>query len=147
MRNLVVFLCLSLAVSSCASPTPTPKPTATSTPTPTTPPTETSDLATLRDLAFSYWEAFNSYDADRVLSYLYADYQAEREEKIRSDIGRIKTFRVKLGVSEKSPPMLVSPTEGEMFLNMKEPIGTRTIRMAFLKTGGEWKINYAEEVP
>ena len=96
-------------------------------------------------LAFEYWEVFNSYDVDRTLSYLEDSYRAEREDKIRSDIGQIKMFQVRLHVSEKSPPEMISLTEGMMYLNMKEPIGTRTILMAFLKTGGEWKITFAEE--
>jgi hypothetical protein len=139
------MICLSLFATSCALPTPTPKSTATPTPTPLG--IASGDAEILRELAFSYWEAFNSYDAEGSLSYLHADYRAEREEQIRSDIGRIKTFRVKLGVSEKSPPTFISPTKGEMFLSMKEPIGTRTIRMAFVNIGGQWEINFAEEVP
>ncbi len=100
----------------------------------------------LRQLAFAYWEAFNAYDADRALSYLEDAYRAERESEIRSDIGQIRMFRVKLGVSEESPPQMAGQGDWEMFLNMKEPIGTRRIRMAFTSVGGEWKITCAEEV-
>jgi len=127
--------------------TPTPLPAATPTPTPTTAtPSESDEADTLRQLAFAYWEAFNSYDADKVLGYLEEAYRQERESKIRGDIGRIKLFRVKLGVSEETPPRMTTPGEGEMFLTMKEPIGTRRIHMRFLKLEGEWKITHAEEV-
>ena len=41
---------------------------------------------------------------------------------------------------------MTGPNEGEMFLLMKEPLGTRRIKMAFRKLDGTWKITYAEEV-
>jgi hypothetical protein len=162
MRSIVVVAATVLLVAACvkATPTPTPVPTATPTPvaTPTSIPTSTptpnqapaagkaADAEVLRQLAFAYWEAFNAYDADKALSYLEDAYRAERESEIRSDIGQIRMFRVKLGVSEESPPQVAGPDDWEMFLNMKEPIGTRRIRMAFTSVGGEWKITYAEEV-
>ena len=59
---------------------------------------------------------------------------------------RIKRFRVTLRVSEESPPEITGPDEGEMFLKMKEPLGTRRIRMALRKIKDEWKIVYAQEV-
>ena len=117
------------------------------TPTPTPIPTVGPEEAeALRQLAFDYWAAFNSYNADRVLAYLDEDYRRQVEENIRSDIGRIKFFRVKLGVSEETPPQVVDQGEMEMYLTMKEPLGTRRIRMAFREVAGEWKIIFAEEV-
>ena len=104
------------------------------------------DIQTLRQMAFDYWEDFNSYDPDRVLSYLEADYRGRRESDIRRDIERIKMFRVNLGISEESPPRMIVPGRGEMFLRMHEPLGTRRIRMEFLKVEDAWKIAYAEEV-
>ena len=149
MQRLAIVAIIALLAVSCAAPTPTPTPVPTPTPTPTATPTPISisagEAEDLRLLAFAYWEAFNSYDVDRTLSYLEDSYRAEQEDKIRSDIGQIKTFRAKLHVSEKSPPEMISLTEGMMYLTMKEPIGTRTILMAFVKTGGEWKITFAEE--
>ena len=105
-----------------------------------------SDTDTLRKLALAYWEAFNAYDVEWVLSHLEATYRAEREGQIRTDIGRIKTFGVKLGVSEASPPQANGDGQWEMYLNMKEPLGIRRIRMAFRQAEGDWKITYSQEV-
>jgi len=104
------------------------------------------DIQNLRRLAFDYWEDFNSYNPDRVLSYLEAGYRRHREIDIRRDIERIRMFRVNLGISEESPPRMIAPGRGEMFLRMQEPLGTRRIRMEFLEVEGTWKIAYAEEV-
>ena len=107
---------------------------------------EAEEVDALRQMAFDYWEAFNAYDADRVLEFLEEGYGQEREEKIRGDIGRLKLFSVQLGVTEESPPSRVDEYEREMYLTMKEPLGTRRIRMAFREVGGEWKITFSEEV-
>lgn len=153
MRWLLVTALVVLAVAACAAPsptaTPTPVPLTVTSPGGSTPVALVAApdaAATLRKLAFSYWEAFNAYDVERVLSYLEATYRAEREGQIRTDIGRIKTFGVKLGVSESSPPQASGDGQWEMFLNMKEPLGTRRIRMAFRQADGDWKITYSQEV-
>ena len=111
---------------------------------PTSVPAEEADV--LRQLAFAYWRAFNAYDADTVLGYLEKSYRQQREEEVRSEIGRLKLFSVQLGVTEESPPSIVDEDEWEMYLTMKEPLGTRRIRMAFREVGGEWKITFSEEV-
>ena len=138
--------------------TPTEKPQVTSTERPQVTPTERPQVApteepqvdpqeadALRKLAFAYWEAFNAYDADRALGYLEEDYRQQQDSAVRDDIGMIKLFSVKLGLSEETPPQVVGNDEWEMYLTMKEPLGTRRIRMAFRKVEGEWKITFAEE--
>ena len=129
-----------------SAPTAIPEPT----PTPADDPEPTSDAEeqgdTFRQMTFEYWEAFNAHDADRVLEFLEEAYGQEREEKIRSDIGRLKLFSVQLGVTEESPPSMVDEDEWEMYLTMKEPLGTRRIRMAFRQVDGEWKVVFSEEV-
>ena len=117
-------------------------------PEPTSVPAEDAEeeADTFRQMTFDYWEAFNAYDADRVLGFLEEGYGREREEKIRGDIGRLKLFSVQLGVTEESPPSMVDEDEWEMYLTMKEPLGTRRIRMAFREVDGEWKITFSEEV-
>ena len=107
--------------------------------------TDSEEADALRRVAFGYWEAFNAYDADGALAYLEADYRQQRDGTVRSEIGRMKPFRVKLGLSEESPPSVVSRDEREMYLTMKEPLGERRIRMAFRKVDEEWKITFAEE--
>ena len=138
--------------------TPTEKPQVTSTEIPQATPTERPQVApteepqvdpqeadALRKLAFAYWEAFNAYDADRALGYLEEDYRQQQDSAVRDDIGMIKLFSVKLGMSEETPPQVVGNDEWEMYLTMKEPLGTRRIRMAFRKVAGDWKIIFAEE--
>lgn len=101
----------------------------------------------LRELAFAYWEAFNAYDPDRVLSYLEEGYRASREDPIRSEIRQIDAFGVQLGVTEASPPVMLSDDTAEMFLELKNPLGVKRIRMAFELIDGAWMITYAQEVP
>ena len=132
---------IPVVVDTPTSDPPTPAPAPTATPTPFVDPTPE-----LRQLAFDYWAAFNDYDDDIVVAYLEDGYRQEREEQIRTDIGRIKFFRVTLGVEEQSPPAMIDPDLWEMYIKMKEPTGTRTIRMEFQLVGGTWKISYSEEV-
>jgi hypothetical protein len=108
--------------------------------------TEEAELQALRQLAADYWEAFNIYDADRALSYLEENYRLTRESDIRGDIGRLKTFKVKLGVSEESAPELSGSVAAQMSVKIKEPLGTRLVLMTFIKVDGQWKITHAEEV-
>jgi hypothetical protein len=113
----------------------------------TTTGSQADDWATeLADLAFAYWEAFNAYEPDRVLSYLDKGYGTAREETIRSEIDQLSTFGVKLGVQEESPPVMLGDDTAEMFLELKNPLGVRRIRMAFERIDGEWAITFAEEV-
>ena len=103
----------------------------------------------MRRLAFDYWDAFNDYDVDLVLSYLEEGYRAERESVVREDVARLKAarlLRIKLKVSERTPPQITGPANAEMFLTMKEPLGTRVIRMGFVSVNGHWRIDHAEEV-
>ena len=109
-------------------------------------PATDAEIEPLRRLAFEYWEKFNSYDVDGALALLEESYALERGETIRGDIGRLRMFRLKLGLSEHTPPRLTGPGEGQLFLLMKEPLGIRIIRMAFLKVDAEWRITYAQEV-
>ena len=130
--------------------TPTERPQVTSTERLQVAPTEEpqvdpQEVDALRKLAFAYWEAFNAYDADRALGYLEEDYRQQQDSAVRDDIGMIKLFSVKLGMSEETPPQVVGNDEWEMYLTMKEPLGTRSIRMAFQKVAGDWKIIFAEE--
>ena len=44
------------------------------------------------------------------------------------------------------PPALIGPDRAEIYLNMKVPVGTRTIWMKFARHGDAWTITYSEEV-
>ena len=151
VRFLVVGVFVFTAVAACSSSTPAP--TATSISPPSVSPSaatgtgeESDEIHILRQLAFDYWDAFNSYDADKVLGYMEEGYRQQRQEEIRGDIGRVRRFRVKLGISEESPPRMTEPDEAEMFLKMSEPLGTRRIQMSYRRVAGEWKITFSEEV-
>ena len=43
------------------------------------------------------------------------------------------------------PPWIIEGGRREMYLTMKEPLGTRRIRMEFADVEGEWKIPFAQE--
>ena len=129
---------LLFAVAACSSPAPLQTIDA--------PTVGASDTNRLRDLAFAYWEAFNAYDPERTLAFLEDSHRATVEDDIRSDVGRIRTSGVKLRVSEEAPPRLVGPGRAQMYLLLREPLGTRRIQMSFVQLGVDWKIVYAEEV-
>jgi len=109
-------------------------------------PMSAADAQAVRDLTIAYWSAYNAYDSEKTLSYLDEAYRASQEKTIRDEIGQIKTFGVKLGVSEKSPPVLTGTDAAEMYVTMKEPTGTRTLLMKFARRGDVWVITFAEEV-
>lgn len=153
---MIVLVAATALSASCGTPTPTvttgvASTTSTAGPTSTTPGVTTTaisaeDAQAVRDLAFIFWEAYNAYEPDRAVSYLDESYRAAKEKVVRDEIRRIKTFGVKLGMSEKTPPVLIGPDQAEMYLNMKEPVGTRTIWMKFSRRGDGWTIMYSEEV-
>jgi hypothetical protein len=133
-------------------------PTAPATTLPTSPPSSPNEEAlkpttgdgdaveSIRETAFLYWEVFNSYEAERVLAFLEPGYRATEEDLIRRDIGLMKLFGVKLGVSEESAPALMESGEWEMYLRMDTPTGTKRIRMNFAPNGDGWWITFSDEV-
>ena len=120
-----------------ADPTTTPEPS---------PQLDIEDINALSKLTFAFWDAYNAYDGDKTLGYLEESYRQLRGEEIRDNIGLMKLFGVKLELSEESPPHMINDGEWEMHMTMKEPLGTRRIRMAFRQVEGEWKIVFAEQV-
>ena len=153
LRTLVAIALLATAalVASCGGTSSSGEQT-TSTPTPvssasaSTTPISAEDAKAVRALAVDYWAAYNAYDADKEVSYLDESIGAAKEKSVRDEVGRIKTFGVQLGVSEKSAPVLTAPGQAEMYLNVKEPTGTRTVLMKVARRGDAWAITYVEEV-
>jgi hypothetical protein len=139
-------------------PSATETPTAPATTLPTSPPSSPNEEAlkpttgdgdaveSIRETAFLYWEVFNSYEAEQVLAFLEPGYRATEEDLIRRDIGLMKLFGVKLGVSEESAPALMESGEWEMYLRMDTPTGTKRIRMNFAPNGDGWWITFSDEV-
>ena len=152
-RTLVAIALLAAAalVASCGG-TSSSGEQATSTPTPvsgasaSTMPISAADATAVRALAADYWAAYNAYDPEKAISYLDESVGPAKEESIRDEIGRIKTFGVQLGVSEKSAPVLTAPGQVEMYLSMKTPTGTRTVFMKVAQRGDHWAVTYMEEV-
>ena len=93
-----------------------------------------------------YWGAFNAYDADLALSLLEENYRADEEDLIRRDIGRMKLFRVKLGVSVGKPLALNEAGDYEIYLNLRTPVDTRRVMMLFRRIDGDWMIVFSGEV-
>ena len=105
---------------------------------------DAADAAALRSLTEAYWDAFNGYEPDTVLSLLEPGYRAERDETIRSEIGRLSAFGVTLGVSVETPPALIGPDEAETLVSLRTPLGSRQVRMVFTRIEGEWWITFAQ---
>ncbi len=107
---------------------------------------EAEEVEAIRRIITQYWEALNEYDVDHAITMLEPAYRAAEEEQIRRDIGRMKMFRAKLGVSEESPPTLNAEGDYETYLSVKTPVDTRRVLMVFRQIDGAWWIVYSEEV-
>lgn len=99
----------------------------------------------LRDLAFAYWDAFNAWNADLVGSYLEETYRATRRGPITAEIDQLSAFGVQLGVQEESAPVMIGDRAAEMYMELRNPLGIRRIRMEFEMIDGDWVITFAEE--
>ena len=125
-------------------------PTMTTTPTPTglseESTLETEDIETVRAIVAAYWKSLNDYDVDHAITMLEPAYRAAEEELIRKDIGRMKLFRVKLDVSEETPPTLNENGDYETYLSMKTPVDTRRVLMVLRQIDGAWWIVSSGEV-
>ena len=115
-------------------------------------PTEPSDstpgqeAAEIRQIVEEYWIALNEYDVDHAVKMLEPGYRAQEEELIRSDIGRMKLFRVKLEVSEETPPSLNPDGDYQTYLSVKTPVDTRRVLMVFRRIDGQWWIVLSGQV-
>ena len=94
----------------------------------------------------AYWGAFNDYEADRALPMLEDGYRELEEDLIRRDIGRMKLFRIRLDVSEETPPVPNADGDYETWISMKTPVDTRSVKMIFRRIDGQWRIVFSDEV-
>lgn len=136
MRLWLLMTVVALAGAGCASHGATPSPTT------VLPQADARDASEVRALASAYWEAVNAYDTPAALAMLEPVYRLERESRLRKDIDGMKLFKVTLGVSEESPPRVAPSGDLEMLIRMKEPLGSRTVRMSFRLVEGQWMITY-----
>ena len=156
------------ATATATAPTPVPTASAPARPTetkPQTPPTDEpfmstssqtepgpgsngspDDVTATRQIVKEYWDALNDYDVDRALPMLEPGYRVQEEGPIRQDIDRMRMFRVKLGVSEESPPAQNKNGDYETYLKLETPIDTRRVLMIFRRIDGQWQITYSDEV-
>ena len=88
------------------APGPPPIPTLTSTPEAVSTEVVKFSQEEIRDLGLAYWDAFNSYDLDRLLSYLEPVYVELRRDILAQELGQMRSFNVKLGVT-----VLVDPED------------------------------------
>ena len=130
-------------VETAAPPTPAPP---TATPAPPEPASHEETLTNIRQMVKAYWEAFNDYEADRALPMLEDGYRELEEDLIRRDIGRMKLFRIKLDVSEETPPVPNADGDYETWISMKTPVDTRSVKMIFRRIDGQWRIVFSDEV-
>ncbi len=122
-------------------------PPSTATAEPTEAVSREEEVAEIGRMVETYWGAFNDYDPDSALSMLEESYRALEDELIRSDIGRMKLFRVQLDVSEETPPTLNADGDYETYLSLKTPIDSRTVLMVFRRIDGQWQIVFSDELP
>ncbi len=107
---------------------------------------KTENIQAIKRIVDEYWKALNDYDVDHAITMLEPGYRTSQEELIRSDIGRMKLFRVKLGVSEEMPPTLNEDGDYETYLSIETPVDTRRVLMVFRQIDGGWWIIYSSEV-
>jgi hypothetical protein len=110
----------------------------------------TEDSQVIREMVTAYWEAFNAYDIETVMSYMEDSWRVEHEDVLRDEINRLKTGflfikNVKLDVTEESPPTLIGDNEVEMLFRLGTPIGDKHSYFRIVKLGDEWKVCFSEE--
>ena len=97
-------------------------------------------------LGSAYWEAINAHELEKALGFLEESYRLQEEEELTANIELMKTFAIKLTVTEVSPPEAVDDETREMYWNVKNPLNVLRIHMIFQQIEGEWKIVSADQV-
>jgi hypothetical protein len=98
------------------------------------------DIKDARQVVYDYWDAFNSYDVERVLTFLEDSYRQEREEDIRDEIGKLDFFNVKLAVEEEADPVITPDRIIEIYMSVSTPIGLKHVTYGLVNVNGVWKI-------
>ena len=98
------------------------------------------DIDTVRQLIAEYWEAMNSYDVERTLSYYEEQYQELEEEEVKNDIGRLKQFSVTLTVADISEPVFIDEDKVRCEIILDTPIGDKNLVYFLERINGEWRI-------
>lgn len=115
------------------------------TPTATISPEEAAEIEAIRQVIKGYWEAFNSYNHEKLLTFMTDSWGEEAGDGYKSNMNSMRWLRIKIGVTEEDAPHLISPTEATTAVRLKTPIGTKIADYILLKIDGEWKINSSVE--
>ena len=97
-------------------------------------------------LGSAYWEALNAYELEKTLAFLEESYRLQEEEELTENIELMKTFAIKLTVTEESAPQAVDDETREMYWIVKSPLTVDRVHMIFRQIEGEWKIASAERL-
>jgi hypothetical protein len=104
--------------------------------------------ATASQVVLNYWEALNSYDLERALSYYEEQYREREEEEVKDDISKLRQFSVTLSVTNVSEPVFIDQDKARCEIILNTPIGDRNLIYLLERIDGDWKIyfeNYPEE--
>ena len=110
-------------------------------------PLDPQETDAVRQLVTEFWEAYNTYDADKALGFMVEEYRQTQEEDVRTNIGLLETFAAKLELTEEGPPQQLENGEAQLFIKLLTPLGERRVHMIFRKVDGEWMVASSEEVP
>lgn len=145
---IILFIVLSGCSGQAPETSPEPQPTSPSESEPTplqTPDNDTSEEPdTSSQVILKYWEAMNSYNLGRALSYYEEQYREQEEEEVAGDIGNLKQFSVTLSVLEVSEPVYMSEDKVKHDIILETPIDERGLTYLLERIDGEWKI-YLED--
>ena len=131
-----------------STPTPTPEATEEEADQPLATITEV-DIEAARQAVFAYREALNNYDLEGTLAFLEESHRAEREEDIRSDIGRMEAVGIHLAVEEEAEPTVTADGKVEIYIKIDVLFfgqKDRHVVYRVMKIEGEWKICESEDL-
>ena len=95
---------------------------------------------TASEVILKYWEAMNSYDLERTLSYYEENYREQEEEEVAGDISRLRQFDVTLSVKEVSEPVFIFEDKVRHEAKLDTPIGDKNLIYELVIVNGVWKI-------
>ena len=154
MKLVCIFLMIiSIVLSGCSGQAPqtSPEPPSTATPETETTPGQTvenddpEEPATASQVVLDYWEAMNSYDVERALSYYEEGYYEREEGEVKGDISRLRQFGITLSVTDVSEPVFIDEEKVRCEIILNTPIGDKKLVYLLERINGEWKIYFEND--
>ena len=154
MKLVCIFvMIIFIALSGCSGQAPqtSPEPPSTATPETETTPGQTvenddpEEPATASQVVLDYWEAMNSYDVERALSYYEEGYYEREEEEVKGDISRLRQFSITLSVTDVSEPVFIDEEKVRCEIILNTPIGDKNLVYLLERINGEWKIYFEND--